>query len=515
MTVYKLKEDSLHDKFMCSRAKIQIIGGGFGNGKTAAACIKAIHLAKDYPSGNGLIARETYPKLNDTIRKEFLKWCPASWIKSFPKSQNSSNTCALSNNTSINFRYIAQQGKNAAEATTSNLLSATYDWIVIDQVEDPEISEKDFFDLLGRLRGNAPYIGRDPTMPRSGPRWIILTTNPNRGWVYRKLVKPLHDLARGIYNEDLLCETDHNGVPILTNGKPTPIIELFEGSTYENADNLEPDFIATLEATYRGQMRDRYLLGKWAAYEGLVYKEFSEETHVISHALVEQHYFDTKKIATVTVLEGFDYGLAVPSCYLLGFADLNGNVFIMDGFYGNEPTIESYAKRIKDLRKEYVVSEDNWMHTDPDLFRRGKASTLKGVATPISDLLFAEKVKCVRGDNDIINGITKITQYLAVIKGHAHPLTREYGAPHLFVSSKLDFFVDEISEYYWKRDTDGETVDKPVDKKDHAMDTLKYMMTTRPPIARIIPFAARKRFVVPKTWTEVETTTRNKAHRYG
>jgi hypothetical protein len=34
--------------------------------------VKALQLAKDYPGSNGLIARSTFPKLNDTIRKEFL-----------------------------------------------------------------------------------------------------------------------------------------------------------------------------------------------------------------------------------------------------------------------------------------------------------------------------------------------------------------------------------------------------------------------------------------------------------
>jgi hypothetical protein len=48
------------------------MGGGFGNGKTTAGVVKALELAKDYPGSNGLIARSTFPKLNDTIRKEFL-----------------------------------------------------------------------------------------------------------------------------------------------------------------------------------------------------------------------------------------------------------------------------------------------------------------------------------------------------------------------------------------------------------------------------------------------------------
>ena len=85
---------------------------------------------------------------------------------------------------------MQQQGGGDGTASTSNLLSATYDWIIVDQMEDPEITEKDFDDLLGRLRGMTPYAGDDPTMPRTGPRWFIVTANPTRNWFYKKLIRP-------------------------------------------------------------------------------------------------------------------------------------------------------------------------------------------------------------------------------------------------------------------------------------------------------------------------------------
>src|SRR3989304_4183377 len=185
MATFRINEDSLQERYQASHALVQLFGGGFGNGKTANTVIKCLALAKDYPGSNGLIARSTLPKLNDTIRAEFLKWCPSSWIKRFPRPEGKSSTCILKNGTIINFRYIAQQGKSQ-ESTTSNLLSATYDWAAIDQIEDPEISHKDFLDINGRMRGQARYVGDDPAMPRVGPGWLMLTTNPTRNWVYKK-----------------------------------------------------------------------------------------------------------------------------------------------------------------------------------------------------------------------------------------------------------------------------------------------------------------------------------------
>src|ERR1044071_495770 len=106
MPNYRLEKGSLQWQFNQSRKSIQIFGGAFANGKTTAAVIKCLQLAKDYPGSNGLIARATYPKLNDTIRKEFLKWCPPHWIKRRPTQED--NTVYLNNGTVVNFRYIAQ-----------------------------------------------------------------------------------------------------------------------------------------------------------------------------------------------------------------------------------------------------------------------------------------------------------------------------------------------------------------------------------------------------------------------
>ena len=69
MSTYKIHTGSLNGRYLKGRKKIQLFGGGFANGKTAAICIKCLQLAKDYPGANILMARSTYPKLNDTLRK--------------------------------------------------------------------------------------------------------------------------------------------------------------------------------------------------------------------------------------------------------------------------------------------------------------------------------------------------------------------------------------------------------------------------------------------------------------
>src|SRR5258706_254911 len=275
MASYNLIEGSTQDGFQKSRAGIQIFAGGFGNGKTTGMVIKSLRIIKDYPGCRGLLGRATYPRLNDTLRYEFLKWCPPWWIKKRPTQED--NSCYFVNGSTVHFRYISQKGKGREDGTTtSNLLSASYDFIGIDQVEDPEITYKDFLDMIGRLRGDTPYRPteeEDSTMPDMGPQWLMLSANPSHNWFYIKVVHPyIMFKERGIRTNELIVDEETK----------EPIIELFESDTYANKHNLKGNYIKRIEATYKGQMRERYLLGKWAAFEGLVHPDFDMQRHVVT-----------------------------------------------------------------------------------------------------------------------------------------------------------------------------------------------------------------------------------------
>lgn len=518
---YKIVEGSLQEQFFNLRTKIQMYAGGFANGKTSAEVVRALELSRDYPGSNGLIARATYPKLNDTIRKEFIKWCPTHWIKSFPRSTNATNTCTLTNGTTINFRYIAQQGAVDAEQGTSNLLSATYDWIIVDQMEDPEIVEKDFTDLLGRLRGMTRYVGDDPTMPQSGPRWLIMSCNPTRGWVYKTIVRPLHLYNEtGVITPNLLCVRDEQGQPVLDDdGKPELLISLVEGSTYENAQNLEPDFIQALESTYKGSMKTRFLMGGWQAYEGLVYPQFNEMVHMLPYDDVMdyindmrgQHYEDS-------FLEAYDFGIAVPSCYLNGFADAWGNILVVDGFYekGEVLSVEDQRDEIKRLRRTYSIAGNPPVSADPSIFRRTSASK-RTIGKSTADIFHDNGmgVRMIRGNNDIMNGIIKVSSYLTPDKFHRHPLTGDFGAPRLFFTDNLTFIPDEFGTYMWKTNSKGEREDAPRDGNDHACDTVKYMLSRRPEVAKLPKYVAPTKPAY-LSWQEHDIQAANpKGHRYG
>ena len=473
MSEYKIKPGGMHEKFLASRNKIQIIGGGFGNGKTAASVVKGIKLAKDYPGCNGFIGMATYKQLNDTIREEFYKWIPHSWVKRWPTMAD--NTLIMTNGSKINFRYIQQKGKSSGDGqTSSNLLSATYDWAIVDQIENPAIGYKDFLDLLGRLRGSAKYKGTDQSMPATGPRWLILTANPAFNWVFHKLIKPM-TLYRdtGELSPDLIVDPNTN----------LPLIDLFEASTYENKHNLEGDFITTLEAAYKGQFRDRYLGGEWGAFEGLVYPTFKAKYHMLPHKEIMQYLYRMKNMGiTLQAIQGYDFGLAVPSAFLFGFITPEGIPVFVDGFYrpSKDPSFD--ALEIQQIHGKYFpyIDIDNFIMADPAIFKRNIFKTAGKGATTIASIFMNDYDLLVkRGQNDIKSGIAKINSYLNVDTVHC-PITGKPNSPAIRFSSQLGFIADEFGSYFWKMGDNSERVDTPMDKNDHGMDALKYSFSVLP-----------------------------------
>lgn len=512
---YHLVKDGMQDRFHKSRSKVQFIGGGFGNGKTAAVCVKALRLATDYPGCNGLIARSTYPKLNDTIRKEFMSWCPRDWIKRSPTKDD--NSVYLTNGSVVNFRYVSQKG-TTTEASTSNLLSATYDFIIVDQMEDPEFVHKDFMDLMGRLRGNANYIGSDPTMPKQGPRWFMGTLNPTRNWCYREIIKPLHDFARGVKNEKLLCVVDNKGLPIVDeNGRVIPLIELFEGSTYENVENVGEDYINGMLATFTGTMRERFVFGKWGALTGLVYPQYDETVHFLDHEDAVEYLRQLRRSGySPEWIEAYDHGLKAPSCYGLSFVDDDGNIFLLDGFYKAEQAMPVSAGKIDAIRDSYDIDPELLapIFADPALFRRGATGGSKVGETVAGMYARDHSIHMQAGANDISAGIMKVGQYLSAMQRHEHPITGIANAPHLFISNKCDWFNNEITEYYWKKNGSGDETDIPVDRNDHSMDMVKYLLTSRPKLAKFVGRPDAKPEYL--SWHEIErnqTTTTLPRHR--
>lgn len=483
---FELEEGSMQHAFLMDREEISGYTGGYGNGKTAALGVLAITVAASYQKARVLVGRATRPKLEDSTKPELLKWIPEDWVAKWPSDRHN-NIVLKETGSTIEFRHIRQEGKGKGEEQ-SNLLSATYDLIIVDQIDDPEFGFKDFADLVGRLRGTAKYIGDDPTMPKVGPQWLRFGANPTRNWLFRQVVNPYFVYKKtGLITKDLLYDYDQK----------KPILSIYNAPTSANKHNTGERYGRRMNIVMRGSMAKRYIEGDWSAYEGLVYPEYDQTVHMVEHEQLRSYIMEQIRNNTVGVGEGYDYGQSVPSCYGLSFHDRSGNIFLVDGFYQAQTLIPTQASMIKQIRDDWNIIPTDRIYADPDIFR-GKNASKDKVAEKIAQLFEDEGIAMQRGANDIESGLQKVSSYLNIDKFHQHPITKKYGAPHLYVSSKLEWWHNEIVDYYWNRNIQGLNVDKPRDVNDHAMDMTKYLLTNRKKVIGTLTTSGRPKQLDPR-----------------
>lgn len=233
--------------FFYSRNDINGYTGGYGNGKTAAGCIRALTVASSYEGARVLVGRATRPKLEDSTKKEMLKWIPHDWVSKWP-SERHNDLILKKTGSAIEFRHVRQEGKGKNEEQ-SNLLSATYDYIFIDQFDDPEFGYKDLEDLVGRLRGTARYIGSDPSWPKVGPQMLDFTANPTRNWLFREVVGPYFTYKKaGFITRKLLYDPETK----------RPIVTVFNAPTRANRRNTGERYGRRMNLVFRGAMQKRF-----------------------------------------------------------------------------------------------------------------------------------------------------------------------------------------------------------------------------------------------------------------
>lgn len=485
--------------FEC-RDEVAGFTGGFGNGKTSVMGVLACYIADNYEEARVLVGRATRPKLEDSTKPEIIKWIPddKETVSRWP-SDRYNNIEFARTGSRIEFRHVRQEGKGKGEEQ-SNLLSATYDAIFIDQMDDPEFSYKDFADLFGRLRGTARYVGDDPSFPKYGPQWLRFGANPTRNWLYREVCGPYFLYEKtGLITPKLLIDSDTR----------KPIIKVFNAPSQANKKHTGERFSKRMEIVFRGSMNKRYIKGDWDAYEGLVYPEYDDTVHLVEHGDLTAYIKEQLADDALGVVEAYDYGKVSPSCYGLAFFNNLGDILITDGFYETNTNVKKQAKWIHEIRNAWQITPTDPIYADPSIFKKTEAQKDK-VSQSISSMFAEEGVNMQVGANAIESGIEKVSSYLAIDKMHLHPVHRTYGAPRLYVSSKLDWWHNEIVDYYWNKNVAGQNVDKPMDRNDHAMDMTKYLLTKR---NRVIGSIQKRRNILdPRmfTWTEREDDSRRR-----
>lgn len=193
--------------FLLTPARYPAYVGGWGTGKSLAGISKAMSLSEEFPGNLGIIFRKEFTDLRDSTIKDFEKY---TGLK-----VGSSREVELANKSQIMFRHIEE---------LNNIQNINLGWFWIEQAEELDTDEQ-FYTLFGRLR-------------RAGVRHCgYLTANTNgHNWIYKNWkLQSLEGAA------------------------------LFEAKTSENAKNLPPEFLKSLEVlkSKKPRLYNRFVMNSW------------------------------------------------------------------------------------------------------------------------------------------------------------------------------------------------------------------------------------------------------------
>lgn len=376
--------------FMESTAGAVLYSGAFGAGKTRALNEKALFLSVKYPGNFGLICRKTFASLRHTTMRSFFKdACPPDWIEYINKSEH---VVRLVGGSEIVFGGLDKPEKWG---------SAEFGFVAVD--EAIEINWDDWTMLEGRLRlASVPF------------RQIFAATNPGA---------PSHFLHKRFFEQGYG--------------------EVFHAATADNP--YLPDDYQRRLGDFKGRYRERYVLGKWVAFEGLVYDLFDPKVHVVDPFPISP---DWKRLISI------DFGYISPFVCQWWAISPDDRMYLYREIYRSRVLVEKHAERILELGAGEHITAGVSDHDAED------QATLEGhgVKTAPADKALSPGLQAVYSRLDPANPRLFFFRGATIDRDL---LLEQAGKP----TSTLE----EIGGYVWDQNRE-----KPIKENDHGMDAMRY-----------------------------------------
>lgn len=211
---------------------------------------------------------------------------------------------------------------------------------------------------------------------------------------------------------------------------------------------------------YSGVFAKRYIEGRWVTADGLIYDMFSDEYNI-----VEPENIPWEKALKYCI--STDYGTGNTTCFLLGFKDVDGNIYICKEYYF-EGRREAQAHGDYDAQKTDLEFTDD-MRQFINENSRHTGLTYRDIEIMVDPAAASFKLqmrrfhmKAKNADNSVLDGIRTVATY--------------FGSQKLFVSRECENLIKEIHTYSWDAKAQAHGEDKPIKQFDHACDAMRYMI---------------------------------------
>ncbi|HHV79078.1 MAG TPA: hypothetical protein GXX40_05630 [Firmicutes bacterium] len=393
---------------MESTAPELLYSGAWGAGKSRVLCEKALYLALKYPGNFVGICRKTFNALKQTTMRTFFREaCPPDHIKSWNKTDH---LLTLKNGSQVYFFGL----DDPLKIQSLNLGACGVDEVV-------ELTEEDWTVLGGRIRlSSVPF------------RQLFAATNP---------ASPSHWLYKRFY-------IDRSTLP---DGRP--LTEVVESNSLENP-YLPPDYVARIQ-TLTGRYRERFVLGRWVGFEGLVYDCFDPLIHVVDK--MPEGWQKWPKVRSI------DFGYANPFVCQWWAISPDDEWYLYREIYFCRRLVSEHAAQIKALS-----AGETYLATYADHDAEDRA-TLEACGIPT-----------VPAVKDVSPGIQEVYSRLQPDERGKPRLYFLRGAlverdPALVEAKKPTCTIDEIQGYqYPKPRGERNPQEEPIKLNDHGMDAMRY-----------------------------------------
>ena len=205
--------------------------------------------------------------------------------------------------------------------------------------------------------------------------------------------------------------------------------------------SLSKEMIERYKSLYSGAFYERFVEGKWVAAEGIIYPMFDKSKHIDE---VEDYGYDKYFISC-------DYGTVNPSSFGL-WGRKNDKWYRIKEYYHDsrklkiQKTDEEHYSSLEELAGDKNIES---VIVDPS------------AASFIECIRRHKKFKVIPAKNNVIDGIRMVSDALKQNK--------------IFFSPSCVDTIREFSLYRWD---DSFSKDAPCKVNDHAMDDIRYFVTT-------------------------------------
>lgn len=441
--------------FLKRTERYKMAAGGYGSGKSRVNIEDVIKHLLLIPNARVIVAARSYPALDATFVKEFYSMLPDKLVR---RKNDQKHELTLTNGSELLFRSFDDPTK---------LKSINATMIVI--IEASDVPHEGFRMMQSRLRNTAAmlpefdkngqpvYVWNDKSKSfrpkyRVDVRHINLETNPDSGWVKKDF---LLDSKTVEFYGDAFDEG------YVYNKTPDP--------------NKYTQVVSTEANTHLP--------------EGYV----EEQTRDKSPAYIAQFFKSSFNFSTNLVLPNAGMCVVPPHKLPRTYNDIGQRVlwFAIGVDYGvNDPTHVVFTAFSTETRKLYVFAEYRTNNTDVKDICKAYRHELRVNGTDLDGLFMLPRFdgrSYNKRESDLATiGSTFEDEGLFFDPAFEGMETRIIKLNSLFnheqieIFSTCEFLVDELLNWKFKLDKQGNATNKPVDKNDHGIQALAFVVVALP-----------------------------------